>query len=148
MFKRFAVRRMRLRDLDRIEEIERASFGSEAYDRNLFAEYYDTCGSLFLVGEYHRSICGYMITCTGGDRAEVISVAVDPARRGTGVGSSLMESTLRRLRRRRIGRLLLMVSEKNETARTFYEKYGFHRIRRAPRYYENGDDAWQMSRNV
>ena len=51
MDKQFAVRRVRQRDLDRILEIERASFGADAYDRNLFAEYTRKCGGLFLVAE-------------------------------------------------------------------------------------------------
>jgi len=35
----FTVRKLRLRDLDRILEIECASFGEDAYDRNLFADH-------------------------------------------------------------------------------------------------------------
>src|ERR1019366_2692991 len=51
MEKRFEVRRVRQRDLDRILEIEAASFGADAYDRNLFAEYTRKCRGLFLVAE-------------------------------------------------------------------------------------------------
>ena len=49
MAQRFVVRPVRQRDLDRILEIEAASFGADAYDRNLFAEYTRKCGGLFLV---------------------------------------------------------------------------------------------------
>jgi len=45
---RFLVRRFRASDLDRILTIEHASFGEDAYDRNLFAEYARECGALFL----------------------------------------------------------------------------------------------------
>jgi ribosomal protein S18 acetylase RimI-like enzyme len=51
MTKRFAVRPVRQRDLDRIETIEAASFGADAYDRKLFAEYTRICGGLFLVAQ-------------------------------------------------------------------------------------------------
>ena len=61
MDKQFAVRRVRQRDLDRILEIERASFGADAYDRNLFAEYTRKCGGLFLVAERGNTVCGYSI---------------------------------------------------------------------------------------
>jgi ribosomal protein S18 acetylase RimI-like enzyme len=91
------VRRLRLADLNRIMEIERASFGDEAYDRDLFVEFFRTCGELFLVAEHDRKVQGYMVTCIRGERAELVSVAVDPAARGRGAASALIESTLRRL---------------------------------------------------
>src|SRR5689334_18408160 len=113
MTKGFSVRVLRLADLDRILQIEQASFGDDAYDRNLFADFFHNCGGLFLVVEHRRRVCGYIVTCTGGNKAELVSIAVDPAVRGKGVASVLMDSTIRRLRRRRIPRLVLMVRGTN-----------------------------------
>ena len=135
-------------DLNRILEIERASFGDDAYDRKLFAELFHRCGELFLVAERGRNILGYMITCVWGAHAEVVSVAVDPAARGEGAASALMNSTLRRLRLRAIARIGLMVKVTNEEARAFYEKYGFERVRRVRRYYKDGEDGWLMARDL
>jgi ribosomal-protein-alanine acetyltransferase len=150
MSTRFSVRRLRSSDLDRILEIEHASFGKDAYDRNLFAEYFHKCGDLFLVVEQGRKVCGYMVTCIRGlgvlGRAELVSVAVDPPVRGKGAASALMESTLRRLRLRGVGRLGLMVRVTNREARAFYEKYGFRKVRTVRRYYEDGRDGWLMVR--
>ncbi len=148
MFPRFSVRRMRVRDLDRILEIERASFGPDAYERNLFAEYFRKCGELFLTAERQESIWGYMIVCTRGDRAEIASVAVDPAVRGQGAASALMESALRRLLRRGTSRLSLMVRVTNREAQAYYNKYGFQKVRRVRGYYEDGSDGFLMSRVV
>jgi ribosomal-protein-alanine N-acetyltransferase len=144
----FPIRRLRTADLDRILVIERASFGKDAYDRNLFAEYLRKCGDLFLVALRGSRICGYMITRTRADGtgAEVISLAVDPNSRGQGAASSLMASTLRRLRRRKIPRASLMVKVTNQTARRFYEKWGFRKTRRIPGYYEDGRDGIRMVR--
>jgi ribosomal-protein-alanine N-acetyltransferase len=142
------IRRLRLADLDRILEIERASFGDEAYDRNLFAEFFRRCRELFLVVERDRNILGYMIACIRGEQAELVSVAVDPAARSRGAASALMQSALRRLRRRGIARIVLMVRVTNDQARAFYERYGFETVRRAPRYYEDGEDGWRMAKNL
>jgi ribosomal-protein-alanine N-acetyltransferase len=89
-----------------------------------------------------------MLACIRGEQAELVSVAVDPAARGRGAASALMESTLRRLRRRGIARIVLMVRVTNDTARAFYERYGFEKVRRAPRYYEDGGDGWRMAKNL
>lgn len=148
MSKPFEIRRIRAADLDRIEEIEKASFGKDAYDRNLFAELFDKCGDLCLVALRRSAVCGYAITCIRGERAEVISIAVDRAARGRGAGSALMDSTLRRLRRRKVERLSLTVKVTNAPARAFYLKYGFEKTRLVRKYYEDGADGVRMARQV
>ncbi len=145
---RSLVRRLRQSELDRILEIERASFGKDAYDRNLFAGFFHKCGDLFLIVERGDTIWGYMLTCIRGERSELVSVAVDPVVRGQGFASTLMDSTLRRLRRRRIRSVRLMVKLTNRAARAFYEKYGFEKIRIVRGYYEDGRDGLLMARDL
>jgi ribosomal-protein-alanine N-acetyltransferase len=144
----YRVRKALPGDLPRILEIENASFGREAYDCKLFAYYFARCGALFLVAERRERIEGYMVSCVGAGRAELISVAVDPARRKTGAASALLESTLRRLRLCKVERLHLMVRGTNRPALAFYEKYGFRRLRRVAGYYEDGGDGISMTRKV
>ena len=148
MNSRFPIRVMRQRDLDGILRVERASFGRDAYDRKLFAEYSHTCGSLFLVAQSGDRICGYSLTHARGDRAELVSIAVDPPTRGKGVASALLESTLRRLRRRKVARVSLMVRTTNTAARQFYEKYEFTKVRVVRGYYEDGSDGYLMRKTL
>jgi ribosomal-protein-alanine N-acetyltransferase len=152
MDKRFVVRAVRQRDLERILEIEAASFGPDAYDRNLFAEYTHRCGGLFLVAERSTKVCAYSIAAISpgriGNRAELVSMAVAPAFRGKGAASALMDSTLRRLGRRGVTRLGLMVKVTNQRARAFYAKYGFRRLRRVAGYYEDGADGLSLAKDL
>jgi ribosomal-protein-alanine N-acetyltransferase len=134
--------------MDRLEEIEKASFGRDAYDRNLLADFFHKCGDLFLAAVWRNVVRGYVVTCVRGDRAEVVSLAVDPPARGRGVASALLESTLRRLRRRGVERIVLMVRVANAPARTLYEKHGFHKVRLVRGYYEDGSDGVLMGRAV
>jgi ribosomal-protein-alanine N-acetyltransferase len=144
----FTVRKMRWADLDRILEIERASFGADAYDRKLFADCLHTPEDLFLTAGRGRKVWGYLMGCSRGRRAELVSIAVDPAARGEGAASALIESALRRWKRRRIERVSLTVKTSNRQAETCYLKYGFRRVRRVCRYYEDGSDGWRMARNM
>jgi len=157
MTRTFSIRLLRLSDLDRILEIEHASFGKDAYDRNLFADLTHKCGELFLVAAIGGRVCGYMVSCMGeapkttprkpaSGGAELVSIAVDPKHRGKGIASALMDSTLRRLRRRGVGRFHLMVKVTNEVAIRFYKGYGFHKLRTVRGYYEDGADGWCMFR--
>ncbi len=141
-----APRRVSEGDLDRILEIERRSFGAYAYDRNLFAEYWNHCGEFFLVCESEGRVEGYLIGCARRDRAELISIAVDPAARGAGVASALLISLFRRLRARGVARISLMVRRSNLAAEALYRKHNFEKIRIAPGYYEDGTDGILMTR--
>jgi ribosomal-protein-alanine N-acetyltransferase len=142
------IRRARLADVDRIVEIEDSSFGGEAYDRKLFAEFFHSCGELFLVSERDGKVGGYMISCIRGEEAELVSLAVDPSARSKGVASALMESTLRRLRRRSIRRISLTVKVTNAKARSLYQRYGFEQVKKAPLYYGKSGNVWHMAKDL
>ena len=148
----FSIRLLRLSDLPRILQIECASFGKDAYDRNLFAEFHHKCGDLFLVALRGRNVCGYAVSCRGGGtrigRAELVSIAVDPRHRGKGIASGLLENTIRRLRRRHVATLHLMVKVTNETAIRFYERHGFQKGHIVRGYYEDGADGRAMSKRL
>ena len=144
MHREIAVRRFRPGDLGRVLRIESASFGADAYDRELFLELFERCGPTFLVALRAGEVVGYMVTCIRKENAELVSVAVAPSARSKGVGTALMRSALRRLRPRGVERFRLKVKVTNHAAIAFYEGFGFRRGRRAHGYYEDGEDAWDM----
>jgi ribosomal-protein-alanine N-acetyltransferase len=146
MFSRPRVRGARASDLPAILAIENASFGSDAYDRKLFAEYLRICGGLFLVARWGTKTAGYAITCINPRGAEMVSIAVAPAYRKRGTASVLMQSTVRRLRHRKIPKITLMVKVSNTAALSFYGKYGFRKQRRVRCYYEDGADGFRFVR--
>jgi ribosomal-protein-alanine N-acetyltransferase len=148
MHRLYRVRPVRENDLDDILVVEHASFGKDAYDRKLFAEYCHKCGDLFLVAERGRRICGYSVTCVRGERAELVSIASLPETRRMGVASALLDSTLRRLRRKGVTRFSLIVRETNAGAIRFYGKFGFTKVRLVPGYYEDAGDGVLMKKEM
>jgi ribosomal-protein-alanine N-acetyltransferase len=148
----YRIRPFRMSDLEAVLAIERASFGADAYDRNLFAELFGECGRLFLVAAAGARIRAYMVTATADRRdtpcAELVSVAVGRAWRGQGIACALMLSTLRRLRLRRVRRITLAVRVSNRPAQALYAKFGFVRRRQIRRYYEDGEDALELLKTL
>ena len=144
----FAIRPFRLTEMPQILQIEKLSFGRYAWDRNLFAAYARHPRSIFLVARGRKGIAGYSISRWKEERAELSSIAVDPQVRGRGVASSLLRSTIRRLKLRGTRRLTLMVKVTNRSARRFYEGHGFAPVRVVRGYYEDGKDAILMGRNL
>ena len=131
-------------DLRRILVIERSSFGPEAWDRALFEEFLASSSDVFIVAEAPGKLLGYLIAIDGGSRVELASIATAPRKRRSGIGRALMIQAMRSLRQRRIKEWWLMVRTTNDAAIRFYRTFGFQRIRRVKRYYEDGADAWRM----
>lgn len=135
------VRPFERRNLDRILEIERDSFGKDAWPAKLFEAYWRESPELFVVARHGRRIAGYSVTQTGWRGAELESIAVDPRYRGRGVARALLDATTAQSR---AGTLRLVVSTSNAPALRFYRQYGFVRTRLVKRYYGPGRDAWRM----
>ena len=140
----------RRRHLPRILEIENACFASEAWPRDEFLAYYADCRDLFLTAKLSGRIAGYMITCVdyraGGKIAEICSLAVDPGYQRRGVAQALLRHTLDSLDSEGVPKTELAVRTENAAALALYRSFGFRRVRRKRRYYEDGGDAFQMAR--
>ena len=113
--------------LDRVMEIERASFGRHAYSRRLFMELYERCGPLFILAAGGSALAGYAVACTEGEDAELVSIAVDPRWRGRGVGRALMSRMLEVMEEAGVARAFLMVRTGNTAAIRFYRRFRFRR---------------------
>jgi GNAT superfamily N-acetyltransferase len=57
--------------------------------------------------------------------AELVAIYVDPSRWGQGLGSALMESSLEQATRSEYEEIVLWTFERNERARSFYDRLGW-----------------------
>ena len=142
------IRRAHIDDLPSILRIEKKSFGRDAWDREIFLDYFDrSARSAFLVAAINRKIVGYALAFHTQTGAEIHSIAVAPAERGRGVAIALLKRIIALLRRRGFETISLNVRLENKAAIQLYRKLGFHRVRRVNGYYEDGAPAWRMRRS-
>jgi [ribosomal protein S18]-alanine N-acetyltransferase len=133
------------RDLRRVLDIERDSFGRDAWPAGLFREYAAEPRALFLIARAGRTVAGYIIAVSGREHSvEIESLAVHSRYRRLGVASLLFQAVFRRARRRGATCIGLMVRRDNEPAIRFYRRLGFVRTTTVPRYYEDGSAGWRM----
>jgi ribosomal-protein-alanine N-acetyltransferase len=84
---------------------------------------------------------GMILARVVADEAEVLTLAVDPAARGRGIGRALLDRAMRTALERGAGRLFLEVGASNVAARALYRACGFVEVGRRRAYYRGGADA-------
>lgn len=82
---------------------------------------------------------GFLLGRVIADEAEVLTIAVDPARRREGIGARLMEAFLTESARRGATSAFLEVAEGNIPARALYTLSGFTESGRRRGYYTTPD---------
>ncbi len=141
------LRRLEARDLDAVEEIERASYPTP-WSRAMFAAELQKPSSLAL-GAYRGSgeLVGYAIVSRYVDAWHVMNVAVDPAYRRRGVARELLERLFDVTATDPRRGYTLEVRVSNTDAIRLYERLGFEArgIRRGY-YTDNREDALIMWR--
>lgn len=141
---RIQLKRFQPSQLSSILTIEQASFGLDAYPKELFWEYALDPDCFFLVAKVGRSHAGYAIARSDRHGGELISLAVRPRNRRQGVGKTLLSAVIRRFRRAGAAALRLMVHVNNPGAAIFYRQFGFRTTGRVENYYEDGGTAIRM----
>jgi len=142
--KKINIRRFSPIDLNRIMEIEQASFALDPFSEDIFRSWYHKCPSLFIVAEIPGLVVGYMITCIFHKKGHIISIAVDPARRNKRVGRTLVYFTFNCLKASGMKMVELEVRKTNLVGICFWENLGLFPLRTIPHYYHDGTDAIKM----
>jgi len=135
-------------DLGEIAAIERASFG-DPWSLKSFA---DSLAHHFVrmnVAVDDAGVAGYSVVWVSGEECELANLAVDPARRGQGLGSILLDALLQQAHDEALQVMFLEVRASNETARRLYASRGFHEVGRRSLYYKNpSEDALVLRRDL
>ena len=76
-----------------------------------------------------------------GDEAHVMTVAVDPARQGRGIGGRVVSGLLDEVVAAGLTATTLEVRTSNDVARRLYHRLGFDEAGVRPGYYPDGEDA-------
>lgn len=142
------LRPCEFRDLTQVGRIERASFPERPYTSLDFAAYLLIARDGFIVASKDGSVVGYVIALSQRREGSIQSIAVWPESRARGVGELLMRSAIDHLSGR-CDRIHLLVDAENEAAIGLYHKLSFHETGKVvKRYYPNGGDAVEMSREL
>ena len=144
---------MRLREMSRADmpgiiALEQQLFPEDAWTPAMFAAEFaqPAARRLYLVAVEGTTLIGYAgMMFTGGSQADVVTLAVDPARWGEGTGTALLMALIDEAKKRGYEEVLLEVRKDNPRARQLYLRHGFAEIGIRRGYYQpSGVDAVVM----
>ncbi|MHB0963487.1 MAG: ribosomal protein S18-alanine N-acetyltransferase [Gemmatimonadaceae bacterium] len=135
-------------DLTAIAAIESVSF-SDPWSLKSFSDSLAHSFVRMSVIEDDAGVAGYSVVWVSGEECELANLAVDPARRRSGLGAVLLDSLLERAREEALFVVFLEVRASNTVAQTLYASRGFHEVGRRPMYYKNPvEDALILRRDL
>lgn len=139
---------MKREDIDRVLEIERASF-AQPYSRELFEEELALDIAFPKIVKSGSTLVGFMDYWIVKEEVHLINIAVDPPYRRLHIATFLMNHLMEEGRQKGAGKIFLDVRGSNLAAIRLYEKFGFKKIGVRRRYYtDNGEDAWVMVKEL
>jgi ribosomal-protein-alanine N-acetyltransferase len=149
---RVRLRTVIMADMPAVMALERDLFPEDAWTPEMFAGEFAQPASrrLYLAAEDGDGLIGYAgLMFTGGTQADVVTLAVRPARWGEGTGTALLTALVDEAARRGCTEVLLEVREDNPRARRLYLRHGFTEIGIRRGYYQpSGVDAVVMRKEL
>ena len=113
-------------DVGAVAELEKAVF-SDAWTANSIHDTLCQKQAFGVAAEDAGKLTGYCMVYFVMEEAEIARIAVEASCRRQGIGREILDQVCLACRERGVTRLLLDVREGNETARRFYEDYGFRK---------------------
>ncbi len=141
---RITISDMKESDLDEIMAVESSTF-TDAWQRETFLSDLQNPRVIALVARRAKNCIGYLDCLADENFGYLANVAIVSSERSQGVGRALLDELCVRLRRRGKFLILLDVRLSNHRAISFYERYGFSKLRQSPDFYTQPvEDSYTM----
>ena len=122
---------------------------TERYSPSLFTYFYETFPQAFIVAEKTHKIIGFIVGVKiDSEKAKILMLSVSKLHRKQNIGSSLLNQFLEEISKENIKSISLEVRTDNEKAIKFYQKHDFKITEKLTEFYQNGEEAYTMKRDL
>jgi ribosomal-protein-alanine N-acetyltransferase len=136
-------------DFDRLWRIDAECYAPEiAYSRRTIRAFLRLPGAECLVAEEKGEIAGFILTDRDGPAGHIITLDVAPEARRKGLGTALLSAAHSSLAEHGVRDVELETSTVNQPAIAFWKHHGYQACGILRNYYENGEDAYWMSKTL
>ena len=149
----FKIRPVIYNDLKKIFEIELSVFKKDAYPFSFLSLLYYLNRATFFIAVDNKNedeVYGYIVANVSLKKrlGHILSFAVKPSSQRKGVGTALLKKLETILKRLNMQEIILEVRLSNIGAISLYEREGFKRKAISENYYEDGEDALVMRKQI
>ncbi len=134
---------MEKEDIDAVVEINRENFTTDAWSRSAFEREFSLNYSHKYVIEVDGNVIGYFILWIIYDTATLMNFAIKKSYWGMGYGKKLLSFLVDNFKDK-VSSISLDVRKSNIRAIRLYKSLGFKIINERPKYYSDGENAYQM----
>ena len=121
----------------------------ERYNPSLFNYFYETFPQGVIVAEIAHKIIGFIIGVKiNPENAKILMLSISEDYRKQKIGSMLLTKFLNEIKIEHVQHIDLEVRIDNEKAIKFYQKHGFIISQKIIEFYQNGEDAYTMSKDL
>lgn len=139
---------MTAEDIEQVALIERSCF-SNPWPKESFRHDISNSFAYTLVAREGRVVLGYLVAYLIAEELQIANIAVRPQYRRRGIGRSLLAKALSEGRRIGCRYAILDVRPSNIAGMQLYDKFGFRKVGRRPKYYATpSEDGLIMGKNL
>lgn len=122
---------------------------TEQYNPSLFNYFYESFPEGFIVAEYGHKIIGFIIGVKINDiLSKILMLSISEQFQNKKIGSDLLKNFIRKISEEGIKFVELEVKIDNNKAINFYKKHGFKISNEIKDFYQNGESAYTMKREL
>lgn len=142
-----SISKMTTNDLNEIASILSTEF-DDFWNENIFRQELQNENSEYIVARLNNEIVGFAGIWISPVDIHITDIVVRKDKRNMKIGSNILEELIKLAETKGRETLTLEVNEKNEIAQKLYLNYGFEKLGKRKKYYNNEDDAIIMTLNL
>ena len=139
-----SISKMTTNDLNEIASILSTEF-DDFWNENIFRQELQNENSEYIVARLNNEIVGFAGIWISPVDIHITDIVVKKDKRNMKIGSNILEELIKLAETKERETLTLEVNEKNEIAQKSYLNYGFEKLGKRKKYYNNEDDAIIMT---
>lgn len=147
---KYQIRLAEAADVNQLLDLELRCFTSDRFNKRQFAYLVKKANGLVFVYEIDKKIVGSLILLKrkNSQRLRIYSISVDPDFRGKGIASKLLSQAEKAATDQNLKALTLEVKSTNRAAIDLYVRFGFETKSVKENYYEDGNSAFVMVKEI
>lgn len=144
------LREYRPGDFERLWELDQRCFEPAiAYSRRELGHYLRSKTAICLIAWRENALLGFVVGHSDPRNfGHVVTLDIDPARRHSGIGSTLMQALEERFKDAGCKSIFLEVAVNNRMALSFYKKRGYSVLKTLRHYYPGDLDGLLMGKKI